>query len=156
MGPPAVTKSCVNPAKNEKCEKEGFFLLLLFYCCLGLLLSSILCHKVVIKKLHGNLSYNKIKDKWLMRQFRFCWQGKDGWPLGGLSPVEHCVWKLLKWSYQLLLLLEAFFNGFKRGTLVCSCPIQGKEWFTAVLERRKIEKLSLYVLLTFSKTVKQI
>ena len=49
MGPPAVTKSCVNPAKNEKCEKEGFFLLLLFYCCLGLLLSSILCHKVVIK-----------------------------------------------------------------------------------------------------------
>lgn len=72
MGPPAVTKSCVNPAKNEKCEKEGFFLLLLFYCCLGLLLSSILCHKVVIKKLHGNLSYNKIKDKWLMRQFRFC------------------------------------------------------------------------------------
>ena len=155
MGPPAVTKSCVNPAKNEKCEKEGFFLLLLFYCCRGLLLSSILCHKVVIKKLHGNLSYNKIKDKWLMRQFRFCWQGKDGWPLGGLSPVEHCVWKLQKWSYQLLLLLEAFLMD-SRGSS-CSCPIQGKEWFTAVLERRKIEKtISLYVLLTFSKTVKQI
>ena len=75
MGPPAVTKSCVNPAKNEKCEKEGFFLLLLFYCCRGLLLSSILCHKVVINCMAiYPTTTNKIKaikDKWLMRQFRF-------------------------------------------------------------------------------------
>ena len=81
MGTPAVTKSCVNQQKiegyNEKCEKEAsFFSFSIFFSfLLGLPLSSILCHKVVINCMAiyppTTNKIKAIKDKWLMRQLRF-------------------------------------------------------------------------------------
>ena len=94
MGTPAVTKSCVNQQKiegyNEKCEKEASsFFSIFFSFLLGLPLSSILCHKVVINcmAIYPTNKIKAIKDKWLMRQFRFVDREKKDGFFG--MPVVH-------------------------------------------------------------------